>query len=116
MGFPSFHWYGAEGDYNVLVIEQLGASLEVLRLFCNGRFSLKTVLMLADQLIDRLEYFHSTGYLQRSVKPSNLLMGVRERKGIVYMIDFGNTAKYQDRHGQHVPYMEVRKSCIIVCV
>lgn len=43
-------WYGAEKDYNVLVMDLLGPSLEDLFNFCSRRFTMKTVLMLADQV------------------------------------------------------------------
>ena len=43
-------WFGSEGDYNVLVIDLLGPSLEDLFNYCGKRLSLKTVLMLADQV------------------------------------------------------------------
>lgn len=50
-GVPNARWFGVEGDYNVLVMDLLGPSLEDLFNFCNRKFSLKTVLMLADQMV-----------------------------------------------------------------
>ena len=59
VGIPNIHWYGVEGDYNIMVIDLLGPSLEDLVSFCIRKFSLWTVLMLADQMINRVEHVRS---------------------------------------------------------
>lgn len=106
-GIPAVKWFGSEGDYNVLVIDLLGPSLEDLFNYCGKKFSLKTVLMLADQMLHRLEYMHSRSYIHRDVKPDNFLIGTGSRKHVCHIIDFGLAKKYQDpRSGRHIPYLE----------
>jgi casein kinase I family protein HRR25 len=50
-GVPYILWSGKRGDYNVLIVDLLGPSLEDLFKMCNRCFSLPTVLLLADQLV-----------------------------------------------------------------
>ncbi|CAH3146513.1 unnamed protein product [Porites evermanni] len=107
VGIPIIKWCGTEGDYNVLVMELLGPSLEDLFNFCNRKFSIKTVLLLADQMISRIEYVHSKNFIHRDIKPDNFLMGLGKKGSLVYIIDFGLAKKYRDpRTHQHIPYRE----------
>ncbi|KAK9060520.1 hypothetical protein SSX86_021224 [Deinandra increscens subsp. villosa] len=106
-GIPNVRWYGVEEDYNVLVMDLLGPSLEDLFNFCSRKLSLKTVLMLADQMINRVEFIHSKSFLHRDIKPDNFLMGLGRRANQVYAIDFGLAKKYRDSSThQHIPYRE----------
>lgn len=106
-GVPSIRWCGVEGDYNVLVLDLLGPSLEDLFNFCSRKFSLKTALMLTDQLINRIEYIHSKSFLHRDIKPDNFLMGLGRRANQVYIIDLGLAKKYRDAiTHRHIPYRE----------
>ena len=50
-GIPTIHWFGVEGDYNAMVMDLLGPSLEDLFNYCKRKFTVKTTLMIADQMI-----------------------------------------------------------------
>ncbi|KAK9142306.1 hypothetical protein Syun_011706 [Stephania yunnanensis] len=88
-------------------MDLLGPSLEDLFNFCSRKLSLKTVLMLADQMINRIEFVHAKSFLHRDIKPDNFLMGLGRRANQVYVIDFGLAKKYRDTSThQHIPYRE----------
>ena len=107
VGIPFVRWYGTECDYNAMVIDLLGPSLEDLFNYCNRKFTYKTVLLLADQLICRIEYIHARCFIHRDIKPDNFLMGIGRRGSQVNVIDFGLAKRYRDpRTHAHIPYRE----------
>jgi casein kinase 1 len=112
VGVPNAYYYGHEGQHNILVIDLLGPSLEDLFEICGRNFSVKTVAMLAIQMITRLQAVHEKDLIYRDIKPDNFLIGrpgtVNENS--VYLVDFGMAKLFRDKKTkQHIPYRE-RKS------
>ncbi|QRW07092.1 Tyrosine kinase domain protein [Ceratobasidium sp. AG-Ba] len=77
-----------------MVLDLLGPSLEDLFNFCNRKFSLKTVLLLADQLIPGTEYNHLRNSIHHNIKLDKYLMGNGWRGNQVNVVDFGLARTY----------------------
>lgn len=132
-GIPNVYYFGQEGLHNILVIDLLGPSLEDLFDHCNRRFSLKTVVMVAKQMVgvlrracalcpfpdfspcpqlSRVQTIHEKNLIYRDIKPDNFLIGRPGTKtaNVIHVVDFGMAKQYRDpKTKQHIPYRE-RKS------
>ncbi|EWC45769.1 casein kinase-like I [Drechslerella stenobrocha 248] len=111
-GIPNVYYFGQEGLHNILVIDLLGPSLEDLFDHCNRRFSIKTVVMVAKQMLSRVQTIHEKNLIYRDIKPDNFLIGRPGTKAanVIHVVDFGMAKQYRDpKTKQHIPYRE-RKS------
>lgn len=107
IGFPSIKWSGTVGDYNAMAIDLLDCSLENLFNMCQRHFSLKTVLMIADQLLARLEFIHAKGFIHRDIKPDNFMTGFGKNEHLIYMIDFGLSKRFiNPKTYKHISYSD----------
>ena len=88
-----------------MAVELLGPNLEEVKEFCQGSFSHPTIIAIAEQLITRIEYFHSKNYLHRDIKPENFMLGRERKPKIIYIIDYGLSKRYRDSTTKmHIPY------------
>ena len=106
-GFPKVYDFTNEYNYNILVMELLGNSIENIFNRYQKKFSLLTSLMITDQIVQRIEFFHSKNLIHRDIKPANFLIGRGNKRNIIYAIDFGLSKKYKDsKTGLHIPYRD----------
>ncbi|XP_031472557.1 uncharacterized protein LOC116244881 [Nymphaea colorata] len=76
--------------HKYLVMELISTDLDdLMKQSRNARISMKSVLMIGLQVVDRLEALHRIGFLHRDVKPDNLAIGLNEKSRVIYLFDFG---------------------------
>ena len=108
-GFCSVYYFGQQDQHNVMVMDLMGLSLEDLFNKCARKFSLKTVLQIADQMLERADTLHARHLIHRDIKPANFVIGLNDQAANVYCVDFGLSKRY--RHPktlQHIPHRDGR--------
>ncbi|KAH9083602.1 kinase-like protein [Lactarius deliciosus] len=104
IGIPHVCWFGTEGGFDAMGLDLLGQSLEDLFVSRHFKFTVHTILLLADQLVCRLKYIHSCNFIHCDLKPSNIVIGLGTQANIVYLIDFGLSKEYRDPYmNKHIP-------------
>ena len=91
---PNVRSFGTSGNYNILIMQLMGKSLEDL-INIRKTFPLKTVCLIGYQMINVLEYIHNKHIVHRDLKPDNFVMGLNELSKNLYLLDFGLAKKYR---------------------
>jgi serine/threonine protein kinase len=108
-GFPKVYLVTPLDDVLIMVMELLGQNLEDLFTYCTKNFTLKTILMITIQLIERIKHVHDNNYIHRDIKPQNFLVGKDSTAKTIYILDFGLAKRYRDEHTHiHIPLKENR--------
>eukprot|EP00826_Nyctotherus_ovalis_P055755 TRINITY_DN7439_c0_g1_i10.p1 TRINITY_DN7439_c0_g1~~TRINITY_DN7439_c0_g1_i10.p1 ORF type:complete len:225 (+),score=50.62 TRINITY_DN7439_c0_g1_i10:371-1045(+) len=91
-----------------MVLELLGPNLENMLISCNRSFSLTTIVLAAEQMLDLLEHVHARNFLHRDIKPENFAIGYKDKRTI-YLLDFGLARRYiNPKTKEHIPYKDNR--------
>ena len=105
---PKIYDFGSTKTHKYLVMDALGSSIDCAFDDCGQKFSPKTVLMLAAQMITCVETLHRHKYIHRDIKPDNFIMGLGEKSRTVLIIDMGLSKRYVTDDNEHVPMLDGR--------
>ena len=106
---PLIQSFGFSGEYNILVMQLLGESLEDI-FNKRNKFSVKTTAMLGYQMINVLQFIHNKHIIHRDIKPDNFVMGLNEMNAVLYLLDFGLAKKYRSSKTLiQYPYVKKKK-------
>lgn len=80
-----------------MAFELLEPSLEDLFRVCGSRFIFKMRIMIAHQILGRLQMLHSKGLVHRDMKLENFLLGTGKTGNVIYITDFGLAIEVRQR-------------------
>ena len=85
----AFDYSEREHSFNILVLPLLGPNLSKIRRRCGGSLSLRTTLLLLDQLLYRVQNLHRDNLVHRDIQPRNCVLGLGKAGNIIHLIDYG---------------------------
>ena len=109
-GFPTCYKLINTKQDRTLIMDFLGPNLEtIMNKMPNQKFTMKTALMITEQIIQRLKDLHSKFLLHRDMKPENFVIGQKGKERTIFLIDFGLSRKYiNERTLEHIPLKDKR--------
>ncbi|KAI0631293.1 kinase-like domain-containing protein [Trametes polyzona] len=108
IGFPKIHYAGRDANDYVAIMDRLGPDLGSLGRFCRGKFTIRMIWILADQMLERICYIHSRGLVNCDIKPHNFAMGLSGSTAkTVHILDLGLARTYINAaNGEHITFQD----------
>lgn len=99
---PKVHWHGSFGDYNIIVMDMLGPSVDAVFTACGRAFSQNVIATIGMGMISGIEYLHTKGFIHRNIAPWNVVFASASL-GKVHLIGLSLAKKYIDKTRHHIP-------------
>ena len=98
----------------ILILERLGSNLgAIMSKLPNNKYSMKSVLMIITQSLERLKLMHEKGIIHRDMKPENLCIGYKGKEKNIYLIDFG-LSKIVNNEKRSQYSLNIKKEKIVI--
>jgi serine/threonine protein kinase len=101
IGIPKIYNFIQTSEYNIMIMEILGSSLESIYEKNDRKISLNCLFKLSIDMIELIYNFHKRGFIHRDIKPSNFLFNYQKPFNTLYIMDFGLSKPYII-NGEHI--------------
>tara|TARA_B110000008_G_C16958944_1_gene559346 strand:- start:1498 stop:2373 length:876 start_codon:yes stop_codon:yes gene_type:complete len=108
-GIPRVYKFFVKDDYNIMIMQLLGRSIQSV-FERNGKIlPLDTVIAVGIRILHHLLFVHNQGFIHRDIKPQNILLASKPtRNPQIYLIDFGLSKRYWI-NDSHIPYRDNKR-------
>lgn len=108
-GIPQVHDYFSDGDYNIMIMDRLGKSVEDVLGEQGGSLAADIVVAIGRKVLSALEHVHRNGVAHRDLKPQNMMLAQDTSDTNVYLIDYGLAKRFNDPVTGHIPYSQNKR-------